>query len=302
MINDQFEQILFRMKEFFASQFLVVAALAIFFTLLSIFQSQASSRGKTWWKNPGLVSDICHALVNSVLAPYLRVACLTLMVFFVAGKGSPDAVSDYFKIGRGLFQGLPFWWQAAIYLVFGDLLLYWIHRAFHGRRFWKFHAIHHSATQVDWTTAYRNHPVNFMLQQSFAGAAMLVLGISLEVVAFFIPWEVFSAAFVHANLKWSFGPLKYVIATPVFHRWHHGLPDDGGNSNFAPTFAFWDVLFGTFYMPAGRLPLEFGVDDPNFPENYLLQFSYPFKLQAGNEEAPQQGGFDPGDRAAGRTG
>ena len=78
-----------------------------------------------------------------------------------------------------------------------------------------------------------------------------------------------TALFVHANLNWTFGPLKYVIATPVFHRWHHGPPHLGGNKNFAPTFALWDYLFGTFYMPEGELPKEYGVDDPHMPQGFL---------------------------------
>ena len=55
-------------------------------------------------------------------------------------------------------------------------------------------------------------------------------------------------------------------------------PQEDGNSNFAPTFAIWDWLFGTFYMPEGRFPQEFGVDDHEFPtEGYLAQLIYPFK-------------------------
>ena len=42
------------------------------------------------------------------------------------------------------------------------------------------------------------------------------------------------------------------------------MPDEGGNSNFASTFAMWDLLFVTFYMPPGRLPARYGVDDPQF--------------------------------------
>ena len=88
----------------------------------------------------------------------------------------------------------------------------------------------------------------------------------------------FHSAFVHANLNWTLGPFKYVLATPVFHRWHHTSPAEGGESNFAPTFAIWDLLFGTFYMPEGKLPETFGVDDPTFPtEGYLAQLIHPFK-------------------------
>ncbi len=29
------------------------------------------------------------------------------------------------------------------------------------------------------------------------------------------------ALFVHANVRFTFGPLRYVVATPEFHHWHH---------------------------------------------------------------------------------
>lgn len=32
-------------------------------------------------------------------------------------------------------------------------------------------------------------------------------------------------------------------------------------------------------MPKDRLPQEFGVDDRNFPQNYVGQLAYPFKPQ-----------------------
>ena len=67
------------------------------------------------------------------------------------------------------------------------------------------------------------------------------------------------------------------LLTPVFHRWHHTSPSEGGNANFAPLFSAWDVLFGTFYMPAGKIPDHYGVDDPMFPQGFLGQLVYPFR-------------------------
>jgi lathosterol oxidase len=29
------------------------------------------------------------------------------------------------------------------------------------------------------------------------------------------------ATFIHANVRFAFGPLKWLIATPQFHHWHH---------------------------------------------------------------------------------
>jgi sterol desaturase/sphingolipid hydroxylase (fatty acid hydroxylase superfamily) len=277
MIFAEPTKIFLHMGNIYANQLPTMAALAGSFTILSLFRSQTSSPGNVWWRNPGLRTDLCNAIVNAVLAPYFRITYLVAIYFIAEGVFSNIAVDDFFTNGGGPLRRLPFAGQAIVYLLLSDLMAYWIHRTLHFSTLWKYHAIHHSATQVDWTTAYRNHPINLFLQQSFIGVTMIFLGVSPEVMVFLVPWDVFSAALVHSNVKWSFGWLKYIIATPVFHRWHHGLPEDGGNNNFAPTFAFWDLLFGTFYMPDGRLPKVFGVDEPDYPESYFKQLVRPFK-------------------------
>jgi sterol desaturase/sphingolipid hydroxylase (fatty acid hydroxylase superfamily) len=95
---------------------------------------------------------------------------------------------------------------------------------------------------------------------------LLTAGISPNVMVWLGPFNLFHSAFVHANLNWDLGPFRYVIATPVFHRWHHTTPNVGGNTNFAGTFPIWDILFRTFRMPVDRLPGQYGVDDQaSFP-------------------------------------
>jgi len=85
--------------------------------------------------------------------------------------------------------------------------------------------------------------------------------------------------FIHANVNWSFGPLRYVIATPLFHRWHHTSESEGLDKNFAGMLPIWDMLFGTFYMPKGKVPTEFGVYGEAIPEDFIGQMLYPFKRQ-----------------------
>jgi sterol desaturase/sphingolipid hydroxylase (fatty acid hydroxylase superfamily) len=81
---------------------------------------------------------------------------------------------------------------------------------------------------------------------------------------------------VHANLHWTFGPLRHVFASPVFHRWHHTGADEGGSKNFAATFSFLDHMFGTFYMPKDEKPMNLGLTDRDMPPNLLGQWLYPF--------------------------
>lgn len=245
-------------------------------TVITLFSSQACNPEKVWWRNRGLLVDACYWLTLQLVAPYFRMGLLILIATFAMAFASPAEIDDYIKHGRGPVSGLPFWYQVAFYLLVSDFLLYWIHRIFHGASLWRYHAIHHSAEDVDWTTAYRFHPINICFGTYMVDVLMLYAGVPPAVLLHLVPLQSAIALFVHANLNWTLGPLRYVVATPVFHRWHHTQPDEGGNCNFAPTFAFWDVLFATFYMPAGRLPARYGVDDPQFPASFLKQLVYPF--------------------------
>jgi sterol desaturase/sphingolipid hydroxylase (fatty acid hydroxylase superfamily) len=249
-------------------------------TVLCLFSSQACNPGKVWWRNRGLLVDVCYWVALQCLAPYLRMGLMVAIAVVCMAFVSAADLNAYINNGRGPLSADSFWTQAALYLLASDFLLYWIHRGFHGVRLWRYHAIHHSAEDVDWTTAYRFHPINICFSTYMVDVIMLYLGVAPAVMLTLVPFQTMSAMFVHANLNWTLGPLKYVVATPVFHRWHHTTPDEGGDSNFAPTFALWDVLFGTFHMPSGELPAHYGVDDPQFPAGFLGQLAYPFTRSA----------------------
>jgi sterol desaturase/sphingolipid hydroxylase (fatty acid hydroxylase superfamily) len=148
---------------------------------------------------------------------------------------------------------------------------------FHGGGFWKYHAIHHSSEDLDWISAARFHPVNLFLGTIAVDVILLLAGISPNVMLWVGPFNTFHSAFVHANLNWALGPFKYVLASPVFHRWHHTALEEGGHTNFAGTFPVWDILFGTFRMPENRLPDHYGQDDLTIPTEIAGQLVYPFR-------------------------
>ena len=163
-----------------------------------------------------------------------------------------------------------------VFLIGEDIILYWTHRGFHRERMWKYHAVHHSSEELEWISAARFHPVNLFLGSVFADVAMLIAGISPNVLVVLGPLTIAHSAFVHANLDWTLGPFKYVIAGPVFHRWHHTAADRGGEKNFAATFPVLDLMFGTFYMPAGELPDNYGIAEREFPTSFAGQLAHPF--------------------------
>src|SRR6185437_3504983 len=112
---------------------------------------------------------------------------------------------------------------------------------------WKYHAVHHASKDVEWTSAARFHPLNLALGTAAVDVAALLAGISPEIFIFLGPFNTLASVFVHANLNWTLGPLRYVFVSPVFHRWHHARAVC--DMNFASTFSFLDVMFGTYHMP-----------------------------------------------------
>ncbi len=179
----------------------------------------------------------------------------------------------FFEHGHGALSRLPFWVQLAIYLVGTEFCLYWIHRTFHGKALWRYHAVHHASKDVEWISAARFHPVNLLLGTVLVDVGALLAGITPDIFLIMGPFNTITSAFVHANLDWTLGPFKYVIAGPVFHRWHHTL--EHGDKNFAGTFSLFDVMFGTFYMPEGALPQNYGIEGEEMPESFGEQMLYP---------------------------
>ena len=280
---ETFELLLQKIIDVYKEQLPIIFGLACLFAVLSIFKSHAADPNKVWWRNRGLATDITYALIHGIAGPYFKLPELVVVYVLLSNTVmKPEDVATFFKNGGGPLSAMPFWAQVIVQLVLSDFLMYWIHRIFHGHSLWRYHAIHHSSEELDWTSSYRSHPVNLIMQPALVSIIMLTLGISPEVMAFLLPFDIVSAAWVHSNLNWTLGPLKYVVATPVFHRWHHTMPDEGGSSNFAPTFSFWDWIFGTFYMPEGKTPQTFGTDDPLLPEGYFRQLLYPIGPKARN--------------------
>jgi sterol desaturase/sphingolipid hydroxylase (fatty acid hydroxylase superfamily) len=253
----------------------VSIALGAVFTVLTVLF--ACNPGQRWWRKPDLITDLCYWFVIPLFARYLRIGLLVLGAALFFGIHTADGLVAFYDNGHGPLAQLPLWVQAGVFLVASDLLMYLIHRGFHRPALWKYHAVHHSSEDLDWISAARFHPVNIFLGSVAVDVVLLLSGISPNVLVLVGPFTIAHSALVHANLNWTFGPFKYVLASPVFHRWHHTGAERGGSKNFAGTFPVIDLLFGTFYMPANELPDGYGVADPAFPEGFGGQMLYPFR-------------------------
>ncbi len=225
--------------------------------------------GMYWWKDRrAVVTDIAYWFLTPLIVLVGRVAMLAGALWVVFGGDSPPIT---------FVTAWPLWLQVIAVVVLQDVMLYWLHRAFHTSVGWSFHAVHHSPQVLDWFSLARFHPVNQLLQFALADVVVVLMGFPLSVLIALAPFNLVYSAMTHANLNWTFGPFKYVLASPVFHRWHHTSEAEGLNKNFAPTLPVLDLIFGTFHMPAGRVPQHFGTGDTAVPTEFLEQLVYPFR-------------------------
>lgn len=253
----------------------ITIVLALVFTVLTHFWS--CNPAAPWWRKRELVTDIVYWFFVPVFARVFRIGLMVLGASVIFDIHDADGLIAFYDDGHGPLAQLPLWVQAMLFLLLSDFMLYWLHRMFHGGGFWKYHAIHHSSEDLEWISAARFHPVNLLIGTISVDVILLMAGISPNIMLWVGPFTTFHSAFVHANLNWTLGPLKYVLATPVFHRWHHTGLEEGGNTNFAGTFPIWDMLFGTFRMPENRLPDNYGTDEAAMPSGIAGQIAYPFQ-------------------------
>jgi len=219
-------------------------------------------------------------LVYWVFTPFARMTITRVSAFISI---APVALLIYGKVdkelllhGFGPAARLPLWLQAVLILLLSDLVGYWTHRAFHGRRLWRFHAVHHSSVDLDWLSSVRLHPVNDALMRIAGALPLLGLGFAPAAVAGIAPVLTIMAILVHANLDWDWGSLRALVVSPRFHRWHHTDEANARDKNFAGLLPLWDLLFGTYYMPQDRLPQHFGTTTP-VPAGLIGQMLFPFR-------------------------
>jgi sterol desaturase/sphingolipid hydroxylase (fatty acid hydroxylase superfamily) len=230
--------------------------------LLSLHEGQRIFR-KWWW------NDLIYVFVNRLLIT-AGVGLLAYGVIVLTGWLMPARVQE-------AVAAQPYWLQVVEAIILADLGFYSAHRMFHSIPWlWKFHAVHHSIEELDWLAAARVHPIDQIVTKSMSVLPLYALGFAATPIGIFAAIYFWHSILVHANVRLNFGPLRWLIASPEFHHWHHANQREAYNTNYAGQLSILDKLFGTMYMPEGRIPDKYGVDDP-VPNTYILHLIYPFK-------------------------
>ncbi len=217
--------------------------------------------------------DLFYYLLSSMLVQLITFLAL-------APSGYINAHDQVIGEVRGWVGGLPWLVQFVMAMFLTDLAQYWFHRLFHRIPFlWGFHAVHHSAKSMDWLAGARMHFIEIVMLRGVTSLPLLTLGFAPSVMQAYVGLVYVYSSLVHANLRGDFDGLGNWVVVPRFHHWHHALEDEGIDKNFAIHFPWIDRIFGTFFLPKGRWPSDYGVPEA-VPQGYLAQLRDPFVRSA----------------------
>jgi sterol desaturase/sphingolipid hydroxylase (fatty acid hydroxylase superfamily) len=220
------------------------------------------------------IGDLGFYFISSFLPPLILAAPLAVAAY-VAFRFVPEQV-------HAAVGAWPLWLRGLVAFVVADLGFYWGHRLAHDVPFlWRFHQVHHAPEHVYFLISARAHPVDnaFIRLCGLAPIYILGLGAPQSVQGTLVATLLMLAVtvwgfFIHANVRWRFGPLEWLIATPGFHLWHHTLTEPR-NRNFASMLPCWDWLFRTHYLPRGQWPTAYGTEE-KLPGSVVGQLLHPF--------------------------
>lgn len=148
-----------------------------------------------------------------------------------------------------------------------DLVHYWLHRLSHRiSLLWRLHRVHHSDLDMDFSTAFRHHPLETAVTVLVISVAVALMGIPPEAVALHQMARVVMDVASHMNVHLA-PPLdrllRSLVITPDMHRIHHSSRQPETDSNFTTFLSLWDRLFGTYVAAPALDPraMPLGLDE-----------------------------------------
>lgn len=187
----------------------------------------------------GATVAILH--VNLVLAPGVWLLSEQFKALY-ALLGIPS-------VPTAVWAGLPVWALSLVAILVHDFANYWNHRAMHMKWLWPVHAIHHSDPDVNALTTYRIHALETLVMWGSYTILLTWLGLPADAIGIGALILLVHNAYVHVDIDWGHGPLRLLIASPRFHRWHHADVPEAYGKNLANVFPFFDWMFGTYRVP-----------------------------------------------------
>lgn len=167
-----------------------------------------------------------------------------LWLMYLASASQLVPVTD-----AGLLTEVPFVVAFVVVFAMVEAAVYGLHRAFHASPFlWRFHAVHHTDTEVDVTTSHRHHTFEVVLVAVCLTPLLWVLNAPAAVVLSYYMLRLAIVLVSHSNLRIPEALdrlLRWVVVTPDFHRLHHAQDRRYTDSNFGTVTPWFDYLLGT---------------------------------------------------------
>lgn len=242
--------------------FLFVGALALILAPIE----RLWPAGPSDWSPRRLRTDILHLVIGGFVIRWGTFAVIVMLTTFSHG----------FLSELTAVRSQPVWLQFVELLILSDLGFYFAHRLVHTVPWlWRFHEVHHSSEHLDWLATYRVHPVDQVINSTIIALPGMLLGFAPEAFIFYAFLYKVHATLLHSNLRWDFGPLRWLIASPHYHHWHHANEPAAYDKNFGGQLVIFDWVFGTLNMPE-RQPVSFGLSEPISP-SFVGQIVHPFR-------------------------
>jgi len=164
------------------------------------------------------------------------------------------------------FKGVPLWGELLVFFILNDFVQWFTHIMLHRvPAFWRFHQVHHSVQEMGFAAHLRFHWMENVFYKPLKTLAIMLIGGFEPQQAFFVHFMAITIGHLnHANVRITWGPLKYVFNNSVMHLYHHALvlPKSHPNGmNYGISLSLWDYLFRTNYIPQS----EDGTFELGFP-------------------------------------
>ncbi len=243
----------------------MIAIIAIFFAfgLLELWRTGLFS------KKEQTSRDAIVEVLGSVVLLTITQPSIILFTNWGLGQLAPEYA--------GALANINVFAAIALFLVFDDMMQYWLHRASHTFPWlYNLHRAHHDARYMSIRLVYRNNFFYYLFMPSiwFSGA-LIYLGLGW-VYAGYIIVKMTVIIGAHSDVAWDrplyrikwLSPLMWVvertISTPATHHAHHGRHKDDPAVNYKGNYGnllfFWDVLFGTAKITRSY-PESYGVEN-----------------------------------------
>lgn len=178
-------------------------------------------------------------------------------------------------------SGWPAWVQLVVFFIVLDFVQWVTHILLHKfPALWQYHKVHHSVKEMGFAAHLRYHWMENILYKPLKTFGVLILGGFEPEQAYIVHFIAIAIGHLnHANIKITWGPLKYVINNPVMHLYHHSyvLPEGRSGVNFGISLSLWDYIFKTNYVPEDSGTIEIGFPgEENLPKGFFGQLVHGF--------------------------